>query len=261
MRKIASFLIALSFSNLMFGQIIIIQEEFTTGLPFGWTVIDGDGFTPHSNVSQFTNGFISYYSFDDTSMASTSYFADTIAPAKDYLITPKLSIPTFTKLSWEARSVDASYPDSYYVLISTTDSLPASFTDTLMTVNNEYFVWNRKSIMLDTMGFANQDVFIAFQNFSDDGYILEIDDVWVEGSDNAGIEDNQMTFSVYPNPCIDLLNINSTELFSGIIYSLTGQILMTFSDKQVDVSDLETGTYFIQLTTSNGQSVMPFIKQ
>ncbi|MEZ4924041.1 MAG: choice-of-anchor J domain-containing protein [Crocinitomicaceae bacterium] len=243
------------------SQTIIIQEEFTAGLPFGWTVIDADGFTPHSGLSQFTDGFINYYSWDDTSMASTSYFQDTVAAAEDYLITPKLSIPSFTKLSWEARSVDASYPDSYYVLISTTDSLPSSFTDTLMTVNNEYFIWNRKSIMLDTMGYANTNVFIAFRNFSSDGYILEIDDIWVEGSNNAGIEDNFFQFTFYPNPAQDVLNIEINEEFTARIFSTSGLLISEFTEKQSNISFLDQGTYFLQISTASGQAVKPFIKE
>jgi hypothetical protein len=261
MKKFTFVFLFIFSSYLSSAQTFIVQEEFNAGLPFGWTVIDADGFTPNSNVSQFTDGFIHYFSFDDTSMASTSYFADTIAPAEDYLITPKLSIPTFTKLSWEARSVDASYPDSYYVLISTTDSLPSSFTDTLMTVVDEYFVWNRKSIMLDTMGFANQDVFIAFRTFSDDGYILEIDDIWVEGSDNANIPDNNFSFSFYPNPASDFLYIEMNESLQAQIYSTSGELLIESTSKTIDVSHLSKGTYFLSVLSTNGHAVQPFIKQ
>ena len=251
--------LSISFLLILLNSTIIIQEKFTTGLPFGWTVIDADGLTPYD--SQFTDGFVKYYSWDDTSMASTSYFLDTVAQAEDYLITPKLSIPTFTKLSWNARSVDASYPDSYYVLLSTTDSLPASFTDTLMTVNNEYFIWNRKSIMLDTMGFANTNVFIAFRNFSTDGYVLEIDDVMVEGSDNAGISDDSFSFTFYPNPATDILNVNLPIPFTGEIYDVSGQRLIRFNSSLVDISFLEKGTYFLHISSTSGQAVQPFIKQ
>jgi hypothetical protein len=260
MLKTLSFSFLLVVGSTVFGQTIIIQEEFSAGLPFGWQVIDADGHTPHASLSQFNAGYIWNISSDDTAMASTSYFADTTAPAEDYLILPKISVPTFSKLSWEARSVDASYPDQYYVLISTTDSLPSSFTDTLMNVTEEYFLWNRKSIMLDTMGYANTDVFIAFRNYSSNGYILEIDDIWVEGSDNASLPKNEFTFQIYPNPTEQFLTIQLNEVFTADIFSIAGQRLLTSTDKKVDVSFLEPGTYFISVNTPTGKAVKPFVK-
>jgi len=124
------------------AQITLLNENFSTGIPSTWALLDDDGFTPHSAVSQFTAAWIYYESTDDSSAASTSYYepADT---ASDYLILPKLALLTFSKLVWNARSVDASYPDGYLVLISTTDSLKASFTDTLKVVEAENFIWQK----------------------------------------------------------------------------------------------------------------------
>lgn len=242
------------------SQTVLIQEDFNSGIPTGWQVIDEDGHPLHASMSAFTDAWVSYVDGADSVAASSSYFDDTLT-AEDYLILPKQSLLSFSKLSWEARSVDASFPDGYYVLISTTDSNITSFTDTLLTVFAEHYQWNRKSIFLDTMGYANQDVFIAFQNFTENGYILLLDDIMLEVSDFASVSgDSKLDFDIYPNPTTDKLTINSNSNVGLQVFDLLGRELIATTGKQVDVSTLSSGKYILVATSGNGQFSKPFIK-
>jgi Secretion system C-terminal sorting domain/Cleaved Adhesin Domain len=238
-------------SVISFGQSILLNETFSAGIPATWAIVDEDGQTPNAAVSQFTDGFIWYQTSEDSSAASSSYFDTSTSAANDYLILPKLSLLTVSKLSWEARSVDASYPESYHVLLSTTDSLTSSFTDTLLTVDGENYLWNRKSILLDTMGFANQDVYIAFNNYTTEGFILEIDDVLVEASDNVGIEEAVELFKFYPNPASDFLSLEISEPFDGQIIDLNGKVILNFNSTKVDVSNISSGNYILSVSTQS----------
>lgn len=262
MPKAFIILFTLLFCIQLNAQTVILQEDFSAGIPTGWQVIDEDGFTPHASVSQFTNGWINYNETIDTSVASTSYFADTLGAASDYLILPKTSLLYHTKLSWNARSIDASYPDGYYILISTTDSSISSFTDTIFTIHSEYFQWNRKSVILDSLLYGNQDVFIAFKHFTGDGFILELDDIWIEGSDFSSIsENNQLAFTVYPNPTSEQLNIQVDDFQFAEIYALDGRLLLSSADKQFNIDHLSSGQYIIKVTSSLGYGVKTIIKQ
>ena len=248
-------------STFAFSQTFLLQEDFNGGIPAGWQVIDNDGNTLHPSMSQFTNAWVPYVDGTDSCAASSSYVDDTLQ-ASDFLILPKMNLLTFSKLSWEARSIDASYPDSYYVLLSTTDSSLSSFTDTLMTVFGEYFQWNRKSLLLDTMGYANQSVFIAFENFTVDGFILAIDDIWVEASDFASISpDEEMSFEIYPNPAVDQLQIKTSGAFNATIIDLTGRTILSTHENVIDISSLQSGQYFMVLSNESGTTSRPFIKQ
>lgn len=244
------------------AQSILLDENFSSGIPSTFAVINADNQTPAAAVSQFTDAFIWYNTTDDSSAASTSYYTNSDAQAEDYLILPKLTLQTVTKLSWEARSVDPSFPENYYVLLSTTDSLIGSFTDTLLTVTEENYQWTRKSILLDTMGFANQDVFIAFRNFTTDGFILEIDDILVEASDFVDFYNEKETiqFNVYPNPTTEYLRttIHSNTL---AVYDLSGKLLLQTDKDWIDVRSLENGTYLITATDSQHTFKSTFIKK
>jgi len=245
------------------AQTVLFEEQFVSFIPSTWTVVDGDGLIPHSSVSQFTSAWIHVYiSAEDSCAASTSYY-DPSGQSADYLITPKLSLPTFSKLVWTARSYDASFPDSYLVLISSTDSLIGSFTDTLMFVDEENNNWQKRSVQLDLEAYANQDVYIAFKNITTDGYILMIGEVKLLGSDFAFVNEEETTsYSVYPNPCQDQItisNFQSGDLVS--VYSIDGQLVLTSSESRIDVSSLNAGSYLLSVTSENSVETIKFIKQ
>jgi hypothetical protein len=150
--------------------------------------------------------------------------------------------------------VDASYPDGYVVLISTTDSLVASFTDTLMSVIGEpnYFV--TRGVELDLAGYVDQDVYIAFKNNTEGGFILLIDQVTVLGAETAGYEQPiNPVITIYPNPTVDVINIQSTSQLQLIqVYSLDGEVLLTSKENVISLANLATGHYVLLVTFENG---------
>ncbi|MBD3635943.1 MAG: T9SS type A sorting domain-containing protein [Crocinitomicaceae bacterium] len=255
-------LLTLALQTVTTAQTILIQEDFSSGIPAGWQIIDADGFTPHTSVSMFTDGWIWYTNSPDTTLATTSYFQDTIANAEDYVILPKQSLQTHSKLSWEARSVDASYPDGYLVLLSTTDSNITSFTDTLMQVDAEHYLWERMSLMLDTMGFANQDVFIAFCHNTSDGFILELDDIMLEVSDFTGLEeDSSEEIYVFPNPTTDYFTVVADNYVSTRLYDMSGRLVLSSVQKSIDISTVSSGKYYVIIETNAGAVTKGLIKR
>ena len=78
-----------------------------------------------------------------------------------------------------------------------------------------------------------------------------------------GVEKKNLTnFSVYPNPANDEVNILFNEEIEEVrIYDLSGKLLLSgFSEKTVDVSNLTTGLYFMELSSIYGKSIQKFIK-
>jgi len=75
--------------------------------------------------------------------------------------------------------------------------------------------------------------------------------------------------SLHPNPAVDLITIeknNSTTIQSIDIYNLLGQLVKTIATNEIntslaiDVSDLKTGTYLIEITTNEGKAMKKFVK-
>jgi hypothetical protein len=75
-------------------------------------------------------------------------------------------------------------------------------------------------------------------------------------------------FSVYPNPAITILNIATKEFIntqSMQVYNTLGQLVLAIPNAEkvsnVDVSNLKTGNYFIQIKTDKGSSSSKFVKE
>ena len=79
--------------------------------------------------------------------------------------------------------------------------------------------------------------------------------------------DFETNFTLYPNPAKDVLNFkvkSEMEVKSISIYNTLGQIIMTTihaENGEINVSNLQSGNYFIKVFTDKGSSTAKFIKQ
>ena len=86
-------------------------------------------------------------------------------------------------------------------------------------------------------------------------------------SSGEGIEENTSSFSIYPNPVNDKLYIETltqTQTLTVEIYDMFGRQQSMVNGQQsmvIDVTDLNSGVYFVKVVTSEGESVQRFIKK
>lgn len=78
-----------------------------------------------------------------------------------------------------------------------------------------------------------------------------------------GVDDQALVdFYLFPNPGTDQLNIQTDHLLeSVVIYSQLGTPVKQSEDTTVDISDLSSGLYFVQVTVDGLRSVQKFIKE
>jgi len=80
------------------------------------------------------------------------------------------------------------------------------------------------------------------------------------------LQSNQINLAIYPNPTTQAvsMNIDQNDLISNIvsIYNMNGQ-LVSIKEYQsnIEVSELNNGTYFLEVFTKEGRGVAKFIKQ
>jgi hypothetical protein len=166
-----------------FGQIFQSGFETVNGPITQWTLYNQDNLTPNAAVSFVNAAWVqSGVEFDNNAAISTSWYTPA-GVSNDWMVSPAITLPAGTStMYWHARAYDATYPDSYRVYVSTTGNAPANFTTPALTVGNgtstgESTTWQNKS--LDLSSFAGQTVYIAFQNFSNDMFLLGIDNVYI----------------------------------------------------------------------------------
>ncbi len=143
-----------------------LLESFESDIPANWTVINADG-NPNSWWPMYLN--------PHSGAQSATVIAEPGFQSDDWLITPPLQLSNTTTdvLSFWMRSYDVSCPEAWEVLVSTTNTQPASFT--LIdsgTLVSSYF--SRKEYNLDSYGNAVIYLAIRYRTFSE--VALSVDD-------------------------------------------------------------------------------------
>ena len=73
--------------------------------------------------------------------------------------------------------------------------------------------------------------------------------------------------TIYPNPANEVLNIHSNVAFNQVrILNMLGQVVALANatpknDLALNVTDLKTGTYFVEITSDKGKSIQKLVKQ
>jgi hypothetical protein len=234
------------------GQTTVFEADFQGGIPSEMTLIDNDLNIPNTAVSEFTEAWICVPDQEnpgDSVAASTSWFAP-IDTADRWLITPQLILGSYgNSILWESKSQDASYPDDYYILASTTDMNPSSFVDTLGYIQEENFEWTSRSVDLSAEDYNGQSIYIAFVLRTFDGFKLYIDDIQVFKEDDASNQAiSNIEFQMFPNPCQDKVQISSKNPIERVqIYDLSGQIILSTTVSTVETSALQRGSYIVKI--------------
>lgn len=108
-------------------------------------------------------------------------------------------------------------------------------------------------------------------NGSDTGDLIKKSSETYTFSTTAGINslvasNNEGLITVYPNPVVNTLHINSSLIFTkGLIYSVDGKLvkeiaLSDLNNKIINVEDLNAGVYNLVVNMDKGSKVCKFVK-
>ena len=249
-------------SSILFGQVSILEENFDLpSLPATFSIIDNDGNTVANEVQEYTSAWIvkeDPMNTNNGTASSTSFFSP-LDRADRWLITPQITLGGSANfISWKGLSHDPSFPDSYKIMISKTGNSVADFTDTLSIVINELPVWTNHTESL--ADFINETIYVAFVNTTFNGFKLYLDSLYVREQDPLSIEKDEINLSIYPNPISNVLNLSAgNSLIKKVdIYNSFGQKIVeekldnSATLHSINVSQLNTGIYFITVETSKG---------
>lgn len=246
-----------------FGQIQLLSEGFESGIPSSWGIFNMDGLNPvETNFSQAWISTPDPGDIQNLVVASTSYFSP-IGISNRWLVTPNVSIGNYGNvLAWKSKSQDASFPDSYLVLLSKSGSQVSDFSDTIGVFKNESFEWVEHKIDLSQKGYSLENIYIAFVNNTNNGFKLYLDSVNISKEDPANIKTiNEELFYISPNPVSDYIKIASNYIVSKIIIKNNlGQEVSSENTNEINVSNLKPGIYLIEVITRNGVINKSFLK-
>ena len=118
-------------------------------------------------------------------------------------------------------------------------------------------------LFTSTLGTRYDVTGVVYYSFNE--YKLEPrDSLDVVVSAVTSIEENDLKFSLYPNPVNSIFTLSGVNIEKAEIYSVNGKLIRAISlnsINNIDVSDLEIGAYIIKVTSNNKVGVTRFIKQ
>lgn len=80
------------------------------------------------------------------------------------------------------------------------------------------------------------------------------------GTDQDIVESFELV--LYPNPASTVLNIQSEELIDEVtVLDLSGKVLMSTTEMQINVEDLNSGVYLIKIQSNSITTTQPFVKK
>ena len=174
MKRILLFLGLLMTLTIFSGkaQVTAFSENFESGFPSGWTVLDadGDGATwtyatldndPCYGGHNYSDGYM--FSFD-------------AANIDNWLVTSQITLGASATLTFWRCSMFAQYAEHYGVYVSTTTNDPSAFTLVFEeTIASGQYGWRERTV--DLSNYEGNTVYIAFRHFNSNVYILGLDDI------------------------------------------------------------------------------------
>lgn len=166
----------------------IMTENFESGIPSNWQIIDGDQLIPNTLANDSVK---SWHLIQDPNnstnqiLVNTSWY-DPKGTSDDWLITDSIVLGNNPCFSWRAYSFDHFYPESYDILISNSNDTASFNANTaIYSTSTEDSTSGFHQISLQD--YANQTVYLAFHCNSNDKFKLALDDISITNTQNIDI--------------------------------------------------------------------------
>jgi hypothetical protein len=246
MKKIFTLLFALVMVSEGFSQ-TYYNWDFTTvsTFPAGFVTWNLDGQT--ANTTDWTPAGQALFNaagwdmapagaLSNTSVAATTSDFNAAVACDRWLVTPQINVPAATPnvvLQWVASSLLGNYPDSYEVLVSTTDSATTSFHTILLGVTENP---NSTTRFLPLSAYAGQTIRIAFRDTTTNGFALLLNSISVINLPSYALHTNDVEIYEHnylnnPVQVTGLMTNNGFDTINSFVvnYSVNGGAVVSSS--------------------------------
>lgn len=271
MKKILLSVVAVLSMATINAQILTANDAATFGT---WSVLDVDGDTKTWGVYDFTSSAATHLNVLGEAAGSASWDNSGALTPDNWIISPAMDFSGMSSVSLDfvvasVEDLGSAWVAEHWAVYAAT-SLAGLATATALIEENiaDGGTIYAKTANLDALA-GQPAVYIAFRHFQvTDMNLLVLDNVVVTGTPSAaGVNENTISASVYPNPASDVLNIKLNEnAISVSILGMDGKVISTESVNSnsvaVNVSNLVSGVYFYEVVAANGATVRnTFVKK
>jgi hypothetical protein len=204
---------------------------------------------------------------EGTVYAGYNYHATNAANAWLFSRRLYLTAGTSYSIKFKYKTADGAtaYPENFKVTIGN-DKTVAAQTNTLQTYSGITLqTWTQADLSFTPS--TTGDYYLGFNCFSTaNQYRLAIDDVQITGGTLSSSNFEKADFKLFPNPVNSILNIGSEfNIEKAQILDTNGRVIKEYTSvgksiTEINVSELNSGIYFINIHTEKGKSVKKFVK-
>ncbi|MBN2729902.1 MAG: T9SS type A sorting domain-containing protein [Bacteroidales bacterium] len=239
-----------------------LNPNFGISANLGYPIILATDIPVAEDSITFTNGV---YSSGGTDYAATGTRWDSGANNKYWVI--KFKTTGYENLVlYSAQRSGGSNPGPNYFKLQYRVSSTGAWTDfgDSIEVGNNWTTGVIDSLPIPSGAWdATQSVHIRWLSITDStasgtaidsAGVTKIDEIYVLGTAITSIEESDLAYKVYPNPCNGILNID-TRIDVEMLYimSIEGRLIAKIVEpgNAVDLSALESGLYLLRFETKN----------
>lgn len=257
----------------MNAQTTVWSDDFNDSDISDWNLVDEDGDSFNWSVVQIQDAEGNPAVEAPTPVLRSASWNSVIGPLtpNNWAISPAIDLTGASgliSLNWQAMAVDADYDEENYTVYVGTVGTVADLLTSSTTFNENLAGVNALTDRtLDISNFAGETVYIAFRHHgTTDIFTMEIDNVAVVAENIASVDTALAgSFSVYPNPAKDVLNIANSigaEINTVTVSDINGRTVKQFgSVSQINISDLNAGVYFVNISSNEGSLTKKVVKQ
>lgn len=265
-------LLSITLLSSLLGSSQILTQDFEANVfpPTGWTTATLVATRPWTLTTNYTQATQDVFNITGARSAIIAW----IAQDNDATLTS----PVFSLANYSAATVSFNAKIGYEYMVA-----PFANGDLLLEVSidgvdwapvwveEEYGTYTDYETLAITVDLApylgEATTQIRFRYIANDADTLSIDDVVVNGT--LGNEEVTATsFGIFPNPAnnvITLNNISNNTVENISISDINGRTIRSIevnntSDVEINISDLNSGIYFMNINSAEGKAVKKFIK-
>lgn len=241
-----------------------------SGDPFAFIVFNSTTTTPPLETSEDSDWTARTGSKAMVSFAAVMPGDGGSGPNDDWMVSPQIQLgSTGNNVSFWAKTADSNYGlERFTVGISTTGTSPEDFTiiSPGTYVEPPAVTYQQYTYNLDA--YAGQNVYIAIHCISPDRFGFVVDDFMVTTEDEAATDTFLASqLKVYPNPASNVVTLSGGDLQLNTVTltDVNGRIVKNsackgISQAELNISDLESGVYIMNVASNKGNITKKIVK-
>ncbi|HQV96642.1 MAG: choice-of-anchor J domain-containing protein [Saprospiraceae bacterium] len=241
-------LVVFSFSS--YGQ-VLYEQDFTNGKG-DMITIDNDKKSPNSQVADYAESW-----GVRNGVAINNSWYEPVGKADDWLITPIITgITDKTILTWTAAAFDATFSNTYRVMVSPTGGENISdFTDVLIDVGPENNQLTNRLANLDK--YVGKSIRIAFHDYSNDLFLMLVDNIKVitlidvDGQVSEALSTSYVVKNSETDVLFQFRNVGLNPITSAVLEVSDGTLSENINIDGINLAYAETYENVYKYTVKN----------